>query len=78
MSKRLLICVLLLLTFGAMIATACINDGGSAGGITSASVNSTPVPQGIQITRSANATATFAADQFNQQLTAIAEEKKQP
>ena len=77
MSKRSLTCVLLLLLFITLTATACVDVGGSTGGGTSAAANSTPIPQYyIQSTQSADATATHAAGEFYLQLTAIAEEKE--
>jgi ABC-type oligopeptide transport system substrate-binding subunit len=78
MSRRTLICILLLLIMLATLATACIDGSGGAGGKNEASANSTPVPQYIQATLSADATATFGAQEFYAQLTAIAEEKNRP
>ena len=78
--KRTLIIALLLLTLAGMLLTACINDGGSGGttSVNGATVTATPVPPGFLETQAANITATFGADEFHAQLTAVAGQNHQP
>lgn len=78
MRKRAVIYILLFMLVIALVSATCFKSGAGLSSATTISANTTPVPYNIQETRSANATATYGADLFIQQLTAMAEENNQP
>ncbi len=73
MMKKIVACIVFILIIVALAITACVDGGdktGSARGSQGQSLNA-------QQTMAANATATFGAEQFHLQLTAMAEEQRQ-
>ena len=64
--------ILLIILILALAALACVGGGGDRGGV---SGNGSPAADnnGAQDTQSANATATYGAEQFHIQLTAVAQ-----
>ncbi|MBN2550130.1 MAG: hypothetical protein JXB15_13280 [Anaerolineales bacterium] len=66
--------LVLLLGFSILLAACIVGDGGKNGQEASSTQIS---PFAAQATLSANATATFGAQQFHLQLTAIAREREQ-
>ena len=72
LATLILLTVILLLS---ILTTACVDNGGNNSSGAGITVESTPTPHGFDATMSAaNATATYGADQFYLQLTAIANE----
>ncbi len=68
--KKLAICLLVFMLILLIGATACIK-GGDGGGVNNPTGSTTPA----QSITPANATATYGAEQFHIQLTAIAEQE---
>jgi hypothetical protein len=78
MSKRAVAVVLLFFLVIVLISASCWQSAAGPSSATTISTNTTPVPYNIQETRSADATSTYGADLFIQQLTAMAEDGSQP
>jgi hypothetical protein len=72
--------ILLILLVLTLTALACVGGGGDQNGSSSDTGTSAAghQPMNAQATMSAGATATYGAEQFHLQLTAIAEQKLQP
>jgi hypothetical protein len=78
--KKVVVRILLILLVLTLVALACIGGGGDQNGSNSDAGTSAadhPVIN-AQATLSAGATATFGAEQFHLQLTAIAKQKLLP
>jgi hypothetical protein len=78
--KKVVVRILLILLVLILAALACIGGGGDQNGSNSDAGTSAAGHQPInaQATLSAGATATFGAEQFHLQLTAISEQKLLP
>jgi len=78
--KKVVVSILLILLVFTLVALAWVGGGGDQNGSGSDTGTSQAghQPLGAQATMSAGATATFGAEQFHLQLTAIAEQKLQP
>jgi hypothetical protein len=77
MKKLSVIFLLIILTILIINATSCIDGGNGNTNVGSLSATATSLPPfAVQATQSANATATYGAEQFHIQLTAIAEQEQ--
>jgi len=78
--KKVVIRIVLILLILTLAALACVGGGGDQNGSSSDGGTSAAghQPMNAQATISAGATATYGAEQFHLQLTAIAEQKLQP
>ena len=69
--------IVLIILILALAAMSCIGGGGGdKGGVNGSASNTNGGSSQIQATMAADATATFGAEQFHLQLTAIAGEEK--